>query len=89
MKEFKKENKAMNEWMDETEKLVNSLSVNMDPKKASRVQDKINVSTKRQLDAFFGLFLSLSSSNAFSIRSSCFPEDRRSRYTGFCVRFFT
>lgn len=34
----------MNDWMDETEKLVNSLSVNMDPKKASRVQDKINVS---------------------------------------------
>jgi len=52
MKEFKKENKSMNEWMDETEKLVKSLSVNMDPKKASRVQNKINVSTQRQLDAF-------------------------------------
>lgn len=46
MEEFKKEHKSMNEWMDETEKLVNSLSVNMDPKKASRVQDKINVSTQ-------------------------------------------
>lgn len=53
MKEFKKEHKSMNDWMDETEKLVNSLSVNMDPKKASRVQDKINVSTRHHLDHFF------------------------------------
>lgn len=43
MKEFKKEHKTINDWMDETEKLLNSLSVNMDPKKASRVQDKINI----------------------------------------------
>lgn len=46
MKEFKKESKALNDWMDETERLVNSLSVNMDPKKATRVQDKINVSVQ-------------------------------------------
>jgi len=53
MEKFKKENKSMNDWMDETEKLVNSLSVNMDPKKASRVQDKINVSIQRHHDVFF------------------------------------
>ena len=44
MKELKKESKAMNEWMNETEGLVNSLRVDMDPKKASRVQQKIDVS---------------------------------------------
>lgn len=43
MNDFKKENKSMIDWMDETEKLVNSLSVNMDSKKATRVQDKINI----------------------------------------------
>lgn len=43
MNDFKKENKSMIDWMDQTEKLVNSLSVNMDPKKATRVQDKINI----------------------------------------------
>lgn len=53
MKELKKESKAMNEWMDETERLVNSLSVNMDPKKATRVQDKINVSILRHLNISF------------------------------------
>lgn len=42
MKEMKKESKAMNEWMDETEKLVGSLRIDMDPKKASRVQQKID-----------------------------------------------
>lgn len=46
MNDFKKENKSMIDWMDQTEKLVNSLSVNMDPKKATRVQDKINVSNQ-------------------------------------------
>lgn len=56
MEKFKKENKSMNDWMDETEKLVNSLSVNMDPKKASRVQDKINVSIQRHHDVFFFQF---------------------------------
>jgi hypothetical protein len=55
MKEFKKESKSMNDWMDETEKLVNSLSVNMDPKKATRVQDKINVSIQRYLDVSFSV----------------------------------
>lgn len=44
MKELKKESKAMNAWMDETEKLVGSLRIDMDPKKASRVQQKIDVS---------------------------------------------
>ena len=34
----------MNEWMDETERLVKSLSVDMDPKKATKIQQKINVS---------------------------------------------
>lgn len=43
MKELKKESKAMNAWMDETEKLVGSLRIDMDPKKASRVQQKIDV----------------------------------------------
>lgn len=43
MKELKKKSKAMNEWMDETEKLVNSLRVDMDARKASRIQQKINV----------------------------------------------
>ena len=60
MKEFKKEHKTINDWMDETEKLVNSLSVNMDPKKASRVQDKINVSSQHHLTLihfFFSLIL--------------------------------
>ncbi|XP_074626301.1 uncharacterized protein LOC141884418 [Acropora palmata] len=42
MKELKKKSKAMNEWMDETEKLVNSLRVDMDARKASRIQQKIN-----------------------------------------------
>lgn len=42
MKELKKESKAMNAWMDETEKLVGSLRIDMDPKKASRVQQKID-----------------------------------------------
>lgn len=37
MKEFKKEYKIINDWMDEIEKLVNLLSVNMDLKKVSRV----------------------------------------------------
>ena len=40
MKEMKKESKAMNEWMDETEKLVGSLRIDMDPKKASRVRSQ-------------------------------------------------
>lgn len=69
MEKFKKENKSMNDWMDETEKLVNSLSVNMDPKKASRVQDKINVSIQRHHDVFFFfslIFLSLSNGYVFS-----------------------
>ncbi len=48
MKELKKESKSLNDWMDETERLVNSLSINMDPKKATRVQDKINVSIWRR-----------------------------------------
>ena len=34
----------MNEWMDETERLVNALRVDMDPRKATRIQNKINVS---------------------------------------------
>lgn len=34
----------MNDWMDETERLVKSLSVDMDPKKATKIQQKINVS---------------------------------------------
>lgn len=50
MKEFKKESKSLIDWMDETERLVNSLSVNMDPKKATRVQDKINVSSRHHLN---------------------------------------
>lgn len=53
MKEFKKESKALNDWMGETERLVNSLSVNMDPKKATRVQDKINVSFQFQPNNVF------------------------------------
>ena len=57
MKEFRKEHKSMNDWMDETEKLVNSLSVNMDPKKATRVQDKINVGIQRHLDVFISVYL--------------------------------
>lgn len=43
MKELKKKNKSINEWMDETEKLVNSLRVDMDARKATRIQQKINV----------------------------------------------
>lgn len=50
MKELKKESKAMNEWMNETEGLVNSLRVDMDPKKASRVQQKIDVSMQCHLN---------------------------------------
>lgn len=42
MKELKKESKAINQWIDETEKLVGSLRIDMEPKKASRVQQKIN-----------------------------------------------
>ncbi|XP_068754810.1 putative leucine-rich repeat-containing protein DDB_G0290503 [Montipora capricornis] len=42
MKELKKESKYMNEWMDETERLVNALRVDMDPRKATRIQNKIN-----------------------------------------------
>lgn len=53
MNDFKKENKSMIDWMDETEKLVNSLSVNMDSKKATRVQDKINVSNQCHLHVCF------------------------------------
>ena len=45
IKDFKKESKSMNDWMDETERLVKSLSVDMDPKKATKIQQKINVST--------------------------------------------
>lgn len=50
MKELKKESKAMNAWMDETEKLVGSLRIDMDPKKASRVQQKIDVSMQTALE---------------------------------------
>lgn len=42
MKELKKESKAINQWIDETEKLVGSLRIDMEPKKASRVQQKID-----------------------------------------------
>jgi len=42
IKDFKKESKSMNDWMDETERLVKSLSVDMDPKKATKIQQKIN-----------------------------------------------
>ncbi|KAJ7378472.1 hypothetical protein OS493_023007 [Desmophyllum pertusum] len=37
MKELKKESKSMNDWMDITERLVKSLSVDMDSKQATRV----------------------------------------------------
>ena len=50
MNEFKKESKAMNDWMDETERLVKSLNVDMDPKKATKIQQKINVSVWCRID---------------------------------------
>lgn len=43
MKEFNQESKSMNEWMDETEKLVSSLSVGMESHKATKIQQKINM----------------------------------------------
>ena len=54
MKEFKKESKAMNDWMDEIERLVSSLSVDMDSKKATKIQEKINVSVMRTISRLIG-----------------------------------
>lgn len=34
---------ATNEWMDETEKLLKSFDVGMDPEEASRLQEKTEV----------------------------------------------
>ena len=35
---------ATNEWMDDTEKLLKSFNVGMDPEEASKVQEKTEVS---------------------------------------------
>lgn len=34
---------ATNEWMDETEKLLKSFSVGMDPEEATKLQEKTEV----------------------------------------------
>lgn len=42
IKDFRKETKAMHDWMDESETLVKSFSVDMDSQKATKVQQKVN-----------------------------------------------
>jgi len=41
--EFHSEMDATNEWMDETEKLLKSFSVGMEPEEASKLQEKTEV----------------------------------------------
>lgn len=44
LKEFRTAIDATNEWMDETEKLLKSFNVGMDPEEASKLQEKAEVS---------------------------------------------
>ena len=44
LKEFRTAIDATNEWMDETEKLLKSFNVGMDPEEASKLQEKSEVS---------------------------------------------
>ena len=44
LREFHSEMDATNEWMDDTEKLLKSFSVGMDPEEASKLQEKTEVS---------------------------------------------
>ena len=41
--EFHSEMDATNEWMDETEKLLKSFSVGMEPEEATKLQEKTEV----------------------------------------------
>lgn len=43
LNEFHSEMDATNEWMDETEKLLKSFSVGMEPEEASKLQEKTEV----------------------------------------------
>ena len=45
LREFHSEMGVTNEWMDETEKILNSFTVGMDPEEASRIQEKTEVSS--------------------------------------------
>ena len=44
LREFHSEMDATNEWMDETEKLLKSFDIKMDPEEASKLQEKTEVS---------------------------------------------